>query len=270
MKLQLLSDLHLEQDPELRLAPALGADLLVLAGDIGCYQSGSLLGGDDFGLARFSPRHGWPVPVLYLPGNHEYDGLEYDATYARLRALCADLGIHWLERETRVIGGVRFVGTTLWADLDALAAPGDPMGVVLDKRTQAMRVGDRYLRTTGTTRAGAPWLSAAVREESLACQQWLRAALAQPFDGPTVAVTHFAPSLASADPRFGLTPGTANFCNALDDLLPQAQLWLHGHLHCPSDYVRGGCRVVANPRGYAAQGEQAGFRPDWLIEVPSR
>lgn len=75
-----------------------------------------------------------------------------------------------------------------------------------------------------------------MRDEALACQQWLRAALAQ-LAGPTVVVTHFAPSLRSADPRYGVTPGTAGFCNALDELLPHADLWLHGHLHCASDYT---------------------------------
>jgi hypothetical protein len=55
---------------------------------------------------------------------------------------------------------------------------------------------------------------------------WLSAQLATPFAGCTVVVTHFAPSLRSADPRYGLTPGTAGFCNALDDQVAQAQLWL--------------------------------------------
>jgi len=82
-----------------------------------------------------------------------------------------------------------------------------------------------------------------------------------------VVVTHFAPTLASADPRYGLTPGTAGFCNALDDLLPQAQLWLHGHLHCPNDYVKAGCRVVANPLGYVRKDEQKYFLPDLLVEI---
>jgi hypothetical protein len=45
-----------------------------------------------------------------------------------------------------------------------------------------------------------------VRELALECQQWLREALAQPFDGTTVVVTHFAPSLHSADPRYGNVP----------------------------------------------------------------
>jgi len=106
-----------------------------------------------------------------------------------------------------------------------------------------------------------------VRAQALACQQWLREALAAPFDGPTVAVTHFAPSLHSADPRYGLVPGTAGFCNALDGLTRHVPLWLHGHLHCPSDYRIGDCRVRANPLGYAVKGEQDAFRADCVVEV---
>jgi hypothetical protein len=82
-----------------------------------------------------------------------------------------------------------------------------------------------------------------------------------------VVVTHFAPSLHSADPRYGHVPGTAGFCNALDDWLPHARLWLHGHLHCPSDYALQGCRVVANPLGYARKNEQLHFRSQLILEV---
>jgi hypothetical protein len=53
----------------------------------------------------------------------------------------------------------------------------------------------------------------------------------------------------------------------LDKLLPQAQLWLHGHLHAPSDYVAEGCRVVANPLGYARKNEQVHFQPATCIEI---
>ena len=106
-----------------------------------------------------------------------------------------------------------------------------------------------------------------LRDQALLCQSWLREALAQPFTGTTVVVTHYAPSLRSADPRYGLTPGTAGFCNALDDMLPLAQWWLHGHLHAPSDYTAQGCRVIANPLGYARKNEQLAFKPHSLIEV---
>ena len=88
-----MSDLHLESNPQFRPRPAAGAQLLVLAGDIGSYQRASRLDDPDFGLGRCSPRHGWPCPVLYVPGNHEYDNLDFDATHARLRETCERLGI---------------------------------------------------------------------------------------------------------------------------------------------------------------------------------
>lgn len=284
MKIQLLSDLHLEADPTFQAEPAPGADVLVLAGDIGSYQQGGKLAEEDFGLARFSPlpQHaGWPCPVIFVPGNHEYDMQDFDAGHARLRAACDRLGLIWLERETAVLDGVRFAGTTLWTDYDAIALQ-DPkvqagdLGALLRLREKAFRAANFYLRKTGGTRGGEAFLAEPMREQALQCQQWLRQALAQPFDGPTVAVTHFAPSLRSADPRYGLIPGTAGFCNALDELFAQAQLWLHGHLHAPSDYtVRGEhadgrpwqCRVVANPLGYARKGEQAFFQPRACIDL---
>lgn len=280
MKLQLLSDLHLEAHPHWKAEPAPGADLLVLAGDIGSYQPGSQLGDSDFGLGQFSPLNGWPTPVIFVPGNHEYDGMDFDTAHARLRETCARLGLIWLERETVVMGGVRFVGTTLWSDFDALGPPSEvppaatkhgvqvnPLAQLLKARDKAFRAANYYLRKTLTTRHGEPWMAEGLREQALVCQAWLRGALAVPFEGPTVAITHFAPSLKSADPRYGLVPGTAGFCNALDDLLPLAQLWLHGHLHAPSDYTHQGCYVVANPLGYARKNEQVSFQPKRLIEI---
>ncbi len=85
MRLQLLSDLHLETeqfDPE----PAAGAELLVLAGDIDSHWRG---------LERFA---GWPQPVVFVAGNHEFDSRDLDAALPALRRRCGDLGITMLER----------------------------------------------------------------------------------------------------------------------------------------------------------------------------
>lgn len=276
MKIQLLSDLHLEANPGFVATPQPGADLLVLAGDIGSYQrrkDGSVMPEPDWGLQRFSPLPayaGWPVPVLYVPGNHEYDALDLDTAHRDLRAACERLGIQWLERETTVIDGVRFIGTTLWSDYDALVAPGSPLTERLRQRHKAFRAANFYLTKMAGQRHGRLFDAAAMRELALECESWLREALARPFDGRTVVVTHFAPTLHSADPRYGLSPGTAGFCNALDDLLPLADLWLHGHLHCPQDRQLGRCRIVANPLGYASKGEQLMFRPTLTIDVENR
>ncbi|QDL56477.1 metallophosphoesterase [Rhodoferax aquaticus] len=283
MKIQLLSDLHLETHPQWRATPAPDADLLVLAGDVGSYQTGSQLQDADFGLGQFSKQAGWPTPVLYIPGNHEYDGLDFDATHQRLQDTCERLGITWLERQT-VLGTwhdqqgrpVRILGTTLWSDFDALSTPAaaapsphgiNPLAHQLKAREKAYRAANYYLKKAATTRHGAPFLAEEMRQQALVCQAWLQKALLTPFEGSTLVVTHFAPSLRSADPRYGLVPGTAGFCNALDHLLPHATMWLHGHLHAPSNYQYHGCHVIANPLGYARKSEQDHFLPNHTISL---
>ena len=269
MRIQLMSDLHLERYPDFQPQAAPKVDVLVLAGDIGSYQTGSRLPEDDFGLSRFSPRQAGALwqHVLFVPGNHEYDGLDFDDAGTRLRATCQRLGITWLDREVITLGHVRFIGTTLWSDFDAFAVAEKDLTKQLKLRDKAFRAANFYLRKNTTLKQGEPVLAEAIRDMSLDCQAWLRNALLQPFDGSTVVVTHFAPSLRSADPRYGLMPGTAGFCNSHDDLLPLAQVWMHGHLHCPHDYLHQGCRVVANPRGYASKGEQAAFRDDFVVNI---
>jgi predicted phosphodiesterase len=277
MRIQLFSDLHLERYPDFQPHFAADVDVIVLAGDIGSYQAGSRLKSDDFGLERFSPlRPGAAgAKVLYVPGNHEFDALDFDATYARLRDTCERLGITWLDREVVVQGGVRFIGTTLWTDFEALVERDASMTKQMQCLTKAFRAANYYLSKNTTLKKGEQVLAEGIRAMSLECRAWLREALSAPFDGATVAVTHFAPTLLSADPRYGLTAGTAGFCNALDDLLPYAKVWMHGHLHCMNDYVvkgdNGGnawaCRVVANPLGYSSKGEQEAFRPNLIIDV---
>ena len=258
MKLQLLSDLHLETedfDPE----PAPGAELLVLAGDIDSRWAG---------FERFA---GWPVPVVVVAGNHEFDGRELDTAWPMLREHCARLGFTLLQREAMLFTAgdgrcVRILGTTRWSDFDLFGAA---------QRARAMRAAGYFMRLMAATRGGRPFDAEGVREEGLACRAWLEAELMQPPRGRwdrTLVVTHFAPSLRSADPRYGRQPGTASFCSADDDLLPRADLWLHGHLHCRHDYAvprrgRRASRVVCNARGLAAKGEDQGHLPLLTLEL---
>ena len=255
MRLQLLSDLHLETENYVP-QPAPGAELLVLAGDIDSRW---------LGLERFAQ---WPQPVVFIAGNHEFDGREFDTALPELRQRCADCGITMLERESLVVtddrGRVRLLGTTRWSDFD-LFGPAE--------RAKAMRAGKYFMALMQTTRDGAPFGVEAVRAEALRCREWLERELMRPpaaWDR-TVVITHFAPSLRSADPRFGDRSGTASFCNADDDLIPRADLWLHGHLHCAHDYrvprAGGSTRVVCNSRGHERRGEAEAHRPLLVLEV---
>ena len=258
MHLQLLSDLHLETesfDP----APAPGAELLVLAGDI------------DSGWAGYERFAGWPVPVVVVAGNHEFDGRDFDAAAAELRAQCERLGLTFLERESLLFTAadgrrLRILGSTRWSDFD-LFGPA--------QRERAGRASEHFMRLMRATRAGRALDAAAVRAEALVCRAWLQAELQRPPQGrwdKTLVVTHFAPSLRSMDRRFGAQPGTASFCNADDDLIVHADLWLHGHLHCRHDYFvprtgRAASRVVCNARGLAGKGEAAGHAPLLTLEI---
>jgi len=258
MRIQLLSDLHLESesfDPQ----PAPEADLLVLAGDIDASWDA---------FARFA---GWPVPVLVVAGNHEFDGRELDDAWPALRAHCDALGLRLLECETAVLTDavgrrIRFAGTVRWCDFE-LFGPA--------RFASALRAGGYFQRVMQATQHGLPFDAPAVREEALRCKAWLSATLSEPAAGrwdATVVVTHFGPSLRSADPRYGSQSGTASFCNADDALLPGADLWLHGHLHCRHDYTVAhthgrSTRVVSQARGLQDKDEPAGFEPLKLIEI---
>ncbi len=246
MKLQLLSDLHLETEA-FEPRPAPDAELLVLAGDIDSTWQG---------LHRFA---NWPVPVIYVPGNHEFDGRDIDQALADLRALCRGLRITLLERDSLVHTSrdgrrIRFVGTTRWSDFDLFGEA---------QRARCMRAASYFVKVMKATRRGAIFDPEQVRDEALQCRDWLARTLAERSAcHATVVITHYGPSQRSADPRYGGQPGTASFCNADDDLLPLADLWLHGHLHCRHDYTvaheSGQTRVVSNARGHLRKGEADG------------
>ena len=258
VKLQLLSDLHLETET-FEPAPAPGAELLVLAGDIDATWAG---------YARFAH---WPVPVWVVAGNHEFDGRELNQAWPALRAHCASYGLRLLQREAALFTAasgqrIRVLGATRWSDFDLFGAA---------QRPRAERAAGYFLRLMNATRNGRPIDAAGVRAEGQACRAWLETELGATARGrwdKTVVITHFAPSLHSADPRYGRQPGTASFCNADDDLIPRADLWLHGHLHCRHDYrvQRAGqapSRVVCQARGLVNKGEEVGLDAGKLIEL---
>jgi hypothetical protein len=95
-----------------------------------------------------------------------------------------------------------------------------------------------------------------------ACR-WLAEAAARATH-PLVIVTHHAPNLRSVAPCHESDALTPAYASSLDHLVEQtnADLWIHGHIHYPSDYRIGGVRVVCNPRGYGPDDLVDGFKPE--------
>jgi predicted phosphodiesterase len=248
MRIRVLSDLHCEF--EAYSPPPTAADVVVLAGDIHHATKGL-----DWAAGRFPGQ-----TVVYVAGNHEYYGESLPELTQRLQAHAAELGIAFLENAVITVGGVHFLGCTLWTDMqlfdrnpwvvDAVKA-----GLV-DYR--AIRVGPSYRRLRPADTIG--W-----HRESVA---WLRDALAD-MTGTAVVVTHHAPSARSLRPGYETDWVSAGFASHLDELVRDggAALWVHGHTHHAVDYCVGRTRVVSNPLGY--RDEQLGFVDDLIIDLPA-
>jgi predicted phosphodiesterase len=250
MKLNILSDLHLSRGA--LAIPRNGADAVVLAGDIARPQEAAAWAA------------GFGKPVLYVPGNHEFYGGSIAGTVRELKVLCTGTNVFVLDNDAVVLGGVRFLGTTLWTDFK-LFGPGE-------ERLAAMREASRFMRDFQAIR-GADGLFTPEEAAGLfdAHARWLESRLAEPHDGPTVVITHHAPSRESIHPRFAGSRLNACFVSDAERLIDghRARLWIHGHTHDSFDYRVNGVRVVCNPRGYAKDGvnENPAFDADFAVEL---
>ncbi|NHZ66993.1 metallophosphoesterase family protein [Massilia genomosp. 1] len=259
MRLLILSDLHHElwRAEAPRIDPALSRpDVVILAGDI-----------DTGARAVHWAAHNFAgLPVLYVHGNHEGYGHNLDTVQAELKAASAESGnVHFLSCDEKIIGNVRFLGATLWTDFrlfgddDRQAAMREAEAVMNDyKRIRLAGHNYRKLRAADTAMFHALELS------------WLRTRLAAPFAGPTVVITHMAPSMRSVPEEYATSRFSAAYASRLDELARQADLWVHGHMHDPVDYRIGKCRVVSNPCGYKTRTggtENARFDPGFIVEL---
>lgn len=259
MRLLVLSDLHREIWKEFGPGIDLAAsrpDLVVLAGDI-----------DEGDRAvNWAARKFAGLPVLYVHGNHEAYGHNLEEARREIADACtATPNIHFLDCSEFHIGNVRFLGATLWTDFCLFGEDARAKCMSASEEVMAdyecirlAEAGGRKLRAHDT---------AAYHAEQVA---WLRAMLQRPHEGKTVVITHMAPSLRSVVAQYANDPVSAGFASNLDDMLPQADVWIHGHMHDSFDYEIDGCRVVCNPLGYQRPNgnpENAKFNPGFIVEV---
>lgn len=233
MRIQFASDLHLEFFPSrfdavTTLPFAEGADVLVLAGDI--HKR-------DRAIELFRT---WPVPVIYVHGNHEHYKEHIWRNTAKLRLASAANNIHYLENNAWVYHNVRFLGCALWTDYELF---GNSKAAMLNAEEF---LNDHKLISTHYKRF-APSDALAIHRES---RRWLETKLNEAFEGKTVIITHHAPHGGSIAVEFANDPLSPSFASDLTDLMGKASLWIHGHVHSSFDYVVNGTRIVANPRGY--------------------
>ncbi len=175
MRIHLLSDLHLEASSYEPIVS--DADVVILAGDIHTKARG----------VKWA-RQAFDGVVLYVPGNHEYYSGHLSFTLVTMRTAAREGQVQIMNMNEAVIGGVRFLGCTMWTDY---AATGNAQLSAWHARTSMNDF--RYIRTESFRRIVANDLV----KESLKARAWLCSKLSEPFDGKTVVITHHAPSLRS-------------------------------------------------------------------------
>lgn len=235
-KIQILSDLHTEFGP---FSPKyLGEDVLVLAGDI---QVG--LRNNDWFVALLEHRD-----VVYVLGNHEYYHQDYAMIQNELHIYESSINMQAIQAgfthrlyicENRAVclGGVNFIGATLWTDFDG----DNPITMETARRgmndfhvikNRGMKMTPIYIHQTHKN-------SAEFIEKQL-----------NMLHGKKVVITHHAPSFQSVGPQWQGDPLNGCFASNLERLVDKADLWVHGHMHDSFDYTVGNGRVICNPRGY--------------------
>lgn len=283
MKLHILSDLHNEfapHQPDPTIAAA--ADAIVLAGDIDLGTTGLIWARDAF------PNH----EIVYVAGNHEFYNHHWNQLLVDLRRKAETLGIHFLENQAATIGGVRFLGATLWTNYDYFGRfkrqacmreaeeKLNDFRLIKAQTIQPERVA-AILGTADGKKGPVRWTRKLTAVHTLERHQksmeWLQEELLKGDPEKTVVVTHHFPHKNSCAPRWVDEPLTAIFgSNIPNEALLGASLWIHGHTHDSCDYrlsdTTSSVRVVCNPRGYPldrlnTEFENGSFDPSLLAEV---
>lgn len=248
MKIQILSDLHIEfQDYEY---PACDADVVVLAGDIHAKDKGVVWAAENIP----------GIPVIYVMGNHEYYGKAHPKFIGEIRNTAKGTNVHVLEDDFVCIGGVNFIGCTLWTDFELF---GDPR--IAGYQCQQVMTDYKKIRKTPQYSKLRSLDTAIIHANSL---RWLDKTLSSLEGKNNVVVSHHGPSIQSAPENKRDDITTSAYVSDLSELVSSRKpdYWIHGHLHNSSEYELAGCKVYCNPKGYPGE-ENGEFDPYKCIEV---
>lgn len=272
MKIHLLSDIHLEFGKFKHTPPE--CDLAILAGDIHPGVKGLVWANETFGdIDVYENDPDSYIPVVAIAGNHEYynGNRQLPRFNDTLAQKADDLYINFLQNQAIVIDGVRFVGCTLWTDFSLVGNQPLMMMqaemIVTPYPKETRRMNDyNYVKQEG----GGRLRTDTVLAEHIKSRQFLEETLSEDFDGPTVVITHHAPSEMSCNNHFKADPENAFYATNLHRMIEvmQPTVWVHGHMHSSSDYMIGDTRIITNPRGYVGQsGYNQDFDPNFVFEV---
>lgn len=266
MDIRILSDLHTEFSGNTHVITKLPTDketTLVLAGDIG-----NGLFHLDF-LKECTEQFKY---VIYVAGNHDYwaHGRDIDSVVEDWRGLSrAFENLYFLENEVVILDGVRFIGGTLWTDMDR-------SNIQLIVTLQDGNYPDFYEIVKEDETKDPPFRSFspydAMRRHDYT-RDYIFQMLSEKHDGPTVVVTHFLPLWACINECFfgaGDMGINGYYASNLEYIFENRDfdVWIHGHTH-NNVFLKDvyGKSVHANPYGYHGHFLNDDFDPTYTITV---
>ncbi|WP_375157800.1 metallophosphoesterase [Bradyrhizobium sp. RDT46] len=258
MRLQIMSDLHLDQTGSGGAPPlADGVRMILVAGDT-CQGLVDAVGQ----LRRAYPA---PTEVVMVAGNHELwsKSRDFEEHWEEGLTAAESEGVHLLENSVRTVRGVRLLGCTLWTDYGLFGA--HMRELAMNTAAQTMLDHRRIKWTRQPWRRFRPAEARLLHHRS---RSFLETELAKPHDGPTVCISHHAMLPEAVAPAFRDSIVTAAYASEMSSLIDRFQpdLIVSGHTHYPMDITRGRTRLLSNPGGYP--GENRSFNPACVVELP--
>lgn len=252
MKIRIYSDLHLEFGRFDSLFTEHGdEELVILAGDIDVGSAG----------VAWAARTFQHVPVVYVLGNHEYFGHDFEALVQECKVVAHGSTVHVLERDAFDCHGIRVLGTTFWTDFEVYGQ--ERMQEAMDWARESM---DDFCLIR---RQGCDLMPRDTSEAFASSAYWLDHQIAA-ADRPVLVVTHHAPSLETMSPYYkGQISNAAFHSNAEHLLRSPVRMWVHGHTHSNADAPVNGVRVVTNQWGYPNE-DMLGFRRDGVFVLDAQ
>lgn len=248
MKIQLASDLHLEFGHTVYI-PNAGADVLVLAGDICMVKA--FKGFREPNINNLAYYHFFDEvcknfrSVVYVLGNHEHYKSTFNDSASILKDALADYdNLHILNNEWVTLYGVKFVGATLWTDMNK----GCPITM---NRLQFCMNDFKIIKYRDKSDNYSKFYPAIAYREHIISKNFLEKETTE----PCVVVTHHAPSLKSIAPIYqNDTYMNGGYASDLEHMMnDNIKVWCHGHTHTSFDYTVNNTRVICNPFGYPGE-----------------
>ena len=251
MRLKIESDIHLEFQPH---SPNLeGIDVYIIAGDLGHYKH------EEKWLIELTNKYP-DTDIVCVSGNHSYYSSYIEGVNRKAKELSEQYKkIHYLQNDSVVLHGIRFILSTLWTDFDH----ENPLAMF----TVGEGLNDyKYIRWNNGLSKFTTYKALSLHKKA---KEYIFKTIEE-SEEPTIVVTHHCPYSIEQNKESHLWSGfQVDLDREIDDLTKLPIAFLSGHTHRSEDiefnYSHGSTRFISNQKCYPHENTE--FNPNLVIEI---